>query len=50
MGYIKQTHRVTYKFRKSKMVKDAAGLYHCPTCGAFKGKSTNTKTKKDKKK
>nr|DAM69547.1 MAG TPA: PhnA Zinc-Ribbon [Bacteriophage sp.] len=48
MGSIKQTRHVIYKFRKSKMVKDASGLYHCPTCGAFKGKST--KTKKDKKK
>jgi len=36
MGKIKVTRTRTTKYRKSKMVKDGNGQYHCPTCGAFK--------------
>ena len=36
MGKIKLTRTRTTKYRKSKMVKDRNGKYHCPTCGAFK--------------
>lgn len=32
------------------MVKDAAGMYHCPTCGAFKGRDTSKTEKTSKKK
>ena len=42
MGRIRITRKSTY--RKSKMVKDYSGRYHCPTCGAFK--STGKKKKK----
>ncbi len=28
----------TKKYRKSKMIKDKNGQYHCPSCGAFRGK------------
>lgn len=46
MGKIKLSRTRTTKssYRKSKMVKDSSGHYHCPTCGAFK--STGKKKKK----
>lgn len=37
MGRIIQKSTRKSTFRKSKMIKDSKGRYHCPTCGAFKG-------------
>ena len=41
MGRIKLTRKRTY--RKSSLVKDAKGRYHCPLCGTFR---SNGKKKK----
>ena len=35
---IKITKKIKRKYRKSKMVKNGDGTYHCPTCGFFRGK------------
>ena len=35
---IKITKKIKHKYRKSKMVKNGDGTYHCPTCGSFRGK------------
>ncbi len=43
MARMRVTKITRIKFRKSKMKADASGNYHCPTCGAFKGRIAKRK-------
>lgn len=43
MAHMKVTRITTVKFRKSKMKSDSKGNYHCPTCGAFRGRIAKKK-------
>lgn len=38
MAHMKVTKKTKVTFKKSKMKSDGKGNYHCPTCGAFRGR------------
>ena len=43
MARMKVTKVTKGKFRKSAMKSDGKGNYHCPTCGAFRGRIAKRK-------